>query len=78
MCCFVRLKPLCLLRLCACKRACKLLGCCNFTACADWACAEPLQEIAEIKLPDLNAITVEAAMRIVEGTAKNMGVTVSD
>lgn len=37
-----------------------------------------MQEIAEIKLPDLNAITVEAAMKIVEGTAKNMGVTVSD
>ncbi|KAK9836178.1 hypothetical protein WJX81_007174 [Elliptochloris bilobata] len=37
-----------------------------------------IKEIAEIKLPDLNAVTVEAAMRIVEGTAKNMGVTVSD
>lgn len=35
-----------------------------------------LQEIAELKLPDLNCNNVEAAMRIVEGTAKNMGVTV--
>ena len=35
-----------------------------------------LQEIAEIKLPDLNCTSMEAAMRIVEGTAKNMGITV--
>mmetsp|Transcript_18014 Transcript_18014/g.58825 ORF Transcript_18014/g.58825 Transcript_18014/m.58825 type:complete len:208 (-) Transcript_18014:293-916(-) len=35
-----------------------------------------LKEIAEIKLPDLNANDVQAAMRIVEGTAKNMGVKV--
>ena len=34
------------------------------------------KEIAEIKLPDLNAYDVEAAMRIVEGTARNMGVAV--
>lgn len=37
-----------------------------------------LKEIAEIKLPDLNAYTVEEAMKIVEGTAKNMGVQVVD
>jgi large subunit ribosomal protein L11 len=37
-----------------------------------------LREIAETKLPDLNANDVEAAMKIVEGTARNMGVTVSD
>ncbi len=37
-----------------------------------------LQEIAETKLPDLNAYTVEAAMKIVEGTAKNMGIEVVD
>lgn len=35
-----------------------------------------LQEIAEQKLPDLNCSNVDAAMRIVEGTAKNMGITV--
>eukprot|EP00873_Tetraselmis_striata_P015060 jgi/Tetstr1/435324/TSEL_024243.t1 len=35
-----------------------------------------LKEIAEIKMPDLNAITVEAAMKIVGGTARNMGVTI--
>ncbi|MCM1370627.1 MAG: 50S ribosomal protein L11 [Clostridium sp.] len=39
---------------------------------------EQLKEIAEIKLPDLNAYTVEQAMKIVEGTARNMGVKVSD
>jgi large subunit ribosomal protein L11 len=37
-----------------------------------------LQEIAETKLPDLNTSNVEAAMRIIEGTAKNMGITISD
>jgi large subunit ribosomal protein L11 len=37
-----------------------------------------LQEIAETKMPDLNANDVEAAMNIVEGTARNMGVTISD
>lgn len=37
-----------------------------------------LQEIAETKMPDLNANDVEAAMKIVEGTARNMGVTISD
>ena len=37
-----------------------------------------LKEIAEIKLPDLNCYTVEEAMKIVAGTAKNMGVTVEE
>lgn len=37
-----------------------------------------LREIAETKLPDLNANDVEAAMKIVEGTARNMGVTVAN
>lgn len=35
-----------------------------------------VREIAEIKLPDLNAYTVEEAMKIVEGTARNMGIAV--
>ena len=37
-----------------------------------------LKEIAEYKMPDLNANDVEAAMKIVEGTARNMGITVTD
>ena len=37
---------------------------------------EDLRQIAETKLPDLNAYDVEAAMRIIEGTARNMGVAV--
>lgn len=37
-----------------------------------------LQEIAEYKLPDLNANDVEAAMKIIAGTAKNMGIEVVD
>ena len=39
---------------------------------------DQLKEIAEIKLPDLNAYTVEEAMNIVEGTARNMGVTITE
>ena len=35
-----------------------------------------IREIAEIKLPDLNAYDVDAAMKIVAGTAKNMGIAV--
>ena len=35
-----------------------------------------LREIAEYKLPDLNANDVEAAMNIIAGTARNMGITV--
>ncbi|MGL5978469.1 MAG: 50S ribosomal protein L11 [Erysipelotrichaceae bacterium] len=38
--------------------------------------AEQIREIAEYKLPDLNANDVEAAMRIVAGTARNMGIVV--
>ncbi len=37
-----------------------------------------LKEIAEIKLPDLNCYSVEEAMKIVAGTAKNMGVNVEE
>ena len=37
-----------------------------------------LKEIAEIKLPDLNCYTVDEAMKIVAGTAKNMGVAVEE
>ncbi len=39
---------------------------------------DQLRQIAETKLPDLNAYTVEEAMKIVEGTARNMGITVVD
>ena len=35
-----------------------------------------LQKIAEQKMVDLNCDTVEAAMKIIEGTAKNMGITI--
>ena len=37
---------------------------------------DQLREIAEIKLPDLNANDIDAAMRIVAGTARSMGVTI--
>ena len=37
-----------------------------------------VKEIAEYKMPDLNANDVEAAMKIIEGTARNMGIEVVD
>ena len=37
---------------------------------------DQLKQIAETKLPDLNAYDVESAMKIVEGTARNMGIAV--
>jgi large subunit ribosomal protein L11 len=35
-----------------------------------------VKEIAEIKMPDLNAIDIEGAMKVVEGTARSMGIIV--
>jgi large subunit ribosomal protein L11 len=37
-----------------------------------------VREIAEMKMPDLNANTIEAAMTMVAGTARSMGITVED
>ena len=37
-----------------------------------------LREIAETKLPDLNAYDVDSAMKIIEGTARNMGVEIKE
>ena len=37
-----------------------------------------VREIAELKMPDLNAASVESAMRMVEGPARSMGVVVED
>ncbi len=39
---------------------------------------EQVKKIAETKMPDLNAATLEAAMSMVAGTARSMGVTVED
>ena len=39
---------------------------------------DQLKEIAQTKLPDLNANDIEAAMKIVAGTAKNMGVAIAE
>jgi large subunit ribosomal protein L11 len=35
-----------------------------------------VREIAQVKMPDLNANTIEAAAKIIEGTARSMGITV--
>ncbi len=37
-----------------------------------------IKDIAELKMPDLNAFDIEGAMKIIEGTAKSMGLTVVD
>ena len=39
---------------------------------------QQLREIAEIKMKDLNAVDLEGAMRQIEGTARNMGLTISE
>lgn len=39
---------------------------------------EKIREIAEMKMPDLNAGSIEAAMRMIEGTARSMGIVVED
>ena len=39
---------------------------------------EQLRKIATIKMPDLNAASIEAAMSMVAGTARSMGVTVEE
>lgn len=38
--------------------------------------SDQVREIAELKMEDLNAASIEAAMRMVEGTARSMGITV--
>ena len=39
---------------------------------------EDLQKIAELKMPDLNAASLEAAMSMIAGTARSMGITVAE
>ena len=39
---------------------------------------DKIREIAELKMPDLNACDVESAMRIIEGTARSAGITIVD
>ena len=39
---------------------------------------DQLKQIAETKLPDLNAYDLDSAMKIIEGTARNMGIEIKD
>ena len=62
------------------KKACNLehaSGVPNKTKVASMTKAQ-VREIAELKMPDINAASVESAMRMVEGTARSMGVTIAD
>jgi large subunit ribosomal protein L11 len=46
----------------------------NKVGSVDW---DQVKQIAETKMPDLNAFTVESAMKMIAGTARSMGITVS-
>ncbi len=62
------------------KKACKIesgSAVPNKTKVAKISKAE-IQKIAELKMPDLNAATIETAMSMIEGTARSMGVVVED
>ena len=62
------------------KKACNLKsgsGVPNKTKVAKITKAQ-VKEIAELKMPDLNAATIESAMSMVEGTCRSMGVTVTE
>lgn len=62
------------------KKACKIesgSGVPNKTKVATIS-KEELRKIAELKMPDLNAATVEAAMSMVAGTARSMGIVVGE
>ena len=62
------------------KKACKIKsgsGVPNKTKVATITKAQ-LQEIAETKMPDLNAASLEAAMSMIAGTCRSMGVTVEE
>ncbi|HBM75784.1 MAG TPA: 50S ribosomal protein L11 [Clostridiaceae bacterium] len=62
------------------KKACNIesgSGAPNKTKVAKLSKAK-LKEIAELKMPDLNAATVEAAMSMVAGTARSMGVEIAE
>lgn len=39
---------------------------------------DQVRKIAELKMPDLNAATIETAMSMIEGTARSMGITVTE
>lgn len=62
------------------KKACKIesgSGVPNKTKVAKISKAE-IQKIAELKMPDLNAASLESAMSMIAGTARSMGVVVED
>lgn len=62
------------------KKACKIKsgsGTPNKTKVATISKAE-VQKIAELKMPDLNAASIEAAISMITGTAKSMGIVVED
>ena len=62
------------------KKACNLQsgsGVPNKTKVATISRAE-VQKIAELKMPDLNAASIDAAISMIAGTARSMGITVTD
>ena len=62
------------------KKACNIMsgsGTPNKTKVAKIS-KEEIKKIAELKMPDLNAASIETAMSMIEGTAKSMGIVVED
>lgn len=62
------------------KKACKInsgSGVPNKTKVAKIS-KDEVKKIAEMKMPDLNAATIETAMSMIEGTARSMGIVVED
>ncbi len=62
------------------KKACKInsgSGVPNKQKVAELS-REDLQKIAEMKMPDLNAASIESAMSMIAGTARSMGITVQE
>ena len=56
---------------------CKRFGVPNKTKVATIS-KDKVKEIAEMKMPDLNAASIEAAMSMIAGTARSMGIVVED
>ena len=51
---------------------------CNLKSASGTPNKEKVREIAELKMPDLNAANIESAMSMIAGTARSMGITVED
>ena len=56
----------------------KVSSLCDYFIIATASSSRQVKAIAEQKMPDLNAATIETAMSMIEGTARSMGVTIAE